>query len=264
MPQTSSPQTSSLTREQREIFDRVGVLCLPGFYSGAAIAAMADSLWTDLQSRFGIVRDRPETWTKPRPTGFQAVERAGAFAALGSPELLALIDDLLGAGAWERPRRWGQPLITFPSPAWDLPRVMWHLDYPGADHRPQLTALKLFTFLEPLRPHGGGTLYVAGSHRLAMEMAAGERRPTPSAVVRERLKADHPWFARLWAAQGDAGVRALIGAPAQVGGVEVQVLEMTGAPGDLILMHPVTLHGLSHNALDRPRMMLTQALSRRG
>lgn len=262
MPRTSSPKTFALTREQRETFDRVGVLRLPDFYSAADIAAMADSLWADLQSRFGIVRGRPWTWTKLRPTGFQAVERAGAFAALGSPELLALMDDLLGAGAWERPRRWGQPLVTFPSPAWDLPRVMWHLDYSGADHRAQLTALKLFTFLEPLRPHGGGTLYVAGSHRLVMEMAAGERRPIPSAAVRERLKADHSWFARLWAAKGDAGVRALIGAPAQAGGVTVQVEEMTGAPGDLILMHPTTLHGLSHNALDRPRMMLTQGVAR--
>ena len=40
--------------------------------------------------------------------------------------------------------------------------------------------------------------------------------------------------------------------------------EMTGEPGDLIVMHPATLHGAAHNALDRPRLMLTEWIARRG
>ena len=253
-------QTFTLSAAQRETLDHVGVLRLAAFFPVAEIAAMADALWADLERRFGIARDRPETWSKVRPGQFQAVERAGAFSGLGSTAMLGLADSLLGAGAWEPPKRWGQPLVTFPSETWDLPRVMWHLDYPAIEARPgALPALKLFTFLEPVPPHGGGTLYVAGSHRLAMEAARGRRRAIPSSKVRQRLEADHPWFARLWAIAGDE-VHALIGVDTLVAGVEVRIGEMTGDPGDLVVMHPAMLHGLAHNALDRPRMMLTQAL----
>jgi ectoine hydroxylase-related dioxygenase (phytanoyl-CoA dioxygenase family) len=139
---------------------------------------------------------------------------------------------------------------------------MWHLDYPAEGPGGPAPAMRVFVFLEPVRPHGGGTLYVAGSHRLIMNLAAGAPRPVPSAKMRERLKAADPWFTRLWATPGDE-VRGLLGETAQVRGVDVAVEEMTGEAGDLILMHPLMLHGLSHNALDRPRMMLVESLARR-
>jgi hypothetical protein len=255
--------TFTLTLEQRQTFDRVGVLRLPGFYPAADIAGMADRLWSDLERRYGVLRKRPATWTVVRPAQFQAVERAGAFAALGSQPLFDLADILLGAGAWDKPRRWGHPLVTFPSPVWNLPRVMWHLDYPAEGPGSLAPAMRVFVFLEPVRPHGGGTLYVAGSHQLIMDLAAGEARPVPSAKMRERLKPADPWFTRLWATLGDE-VRGLLGEASQVRGVDVAVEEMTGEAGDLILMHPLMLHGLSHNALDRPRMMLVGSLARRG
>ena len=84
-----------------------------------------------------------------------------------------------------------------------------------------------------------------------------------SADVRERLRAEHPWFAGLLAARG-LQVRALMDVEAQVGGHSVRLEEMTGAPGDLIVMHPAILHGTGHNASDRPRMMLTEWIYRGG
>lgn len=259
MPQTSSSFT--LTRDQREAFHREGVLRLPGFYDADVAERMAAQLWDDLQRRYGVLRHRPETWSPVRPAQFQGLMRSGAFDALGSPALSALADAWLGEGAWESPRRWGLPLVTFPSAAWDLPRPMWHLDYPAFDHGQDIPVLRAFMFLTSVRPHGGGTLYVAGSHRVVMALASDDGRPIPSARMRERLKAAEPWFARLWATPGK-GVRALIGQGTVVRGVEVCVGEMTGAPGDLILMHPLLVHALSHNALDTPRMMLTQSLVR--
>jgi hypothetical protein len=256
------PSTSSftLTREQRETFHHEGVLRLPGFYGADETSLMAERLWADLQRRYGILRDRPETWTTVRPAQFQSLVRSGAFDALGSPALSDLADAWLGA--WEPPRRWGMPLVTFPSAVWDLPRPMWHLDYPAVDHGLDVPVLRAFAFLAPVRPHGGGTLYAAGSHRVVMALAAGDDRPVPSAKMRERLKASEPWFARLWATPGE-GVRELMGQGAKVRGVEVSVGEMTGEPRDLILMHPLVVHALSHNALDTPRMMLVQSVDRR-
>ena len=113
-----------------------------------------------------------------------------------------------------------------------------------------------------MAPGGGGTLVVAGAHRLALDIARAGG-PIPSAVMRKKLKAAHPWFARMVAAPMDA-VPDYLGVPAQVGGVEVVVEQMTGVPGDLIVMHPLTPHGVSHNGSDRVRMMVVSTVWRKG
>jgi hypothetical protein len=256
------PETSPLTPEQLEEFDRRGVVRLPGFYALDAIDAMADRLWTDLEQRFSIGRDRPESWTIAAPAQFQSLKRAGAFSALRSPKMVALADALLGAGAWDEPAPWGAPLVTFPTSTPHLQNPAWHLDIGGVQRLAPLPILRGFTFVEPARAKGGGTLYIAGSHHLALEIERTHGGPVRSAYVRERLKADHAWFASLLAARG-AQVRTLMNVEAQVGGHSVQLEEMTGAPGDLIIMHPAILHGSAHNALDRPRMMLTAWIYRR-
>jgi hypothetical protein len=80
------PETFELTREQLDEFERRGVARLQGFYPQVAIGSMADCLWADLEKRYGMRRDRPESWTVTSPTGFQALRRSGAFNALGSPK----------------------------------------------------------------------------------------------------------------------------------------------------------------------------------
>lgn len=256
------PQTFHLSRRQLGEFDRQGVVRLPGFYPKPDIAVMADRLWADLEQRCGLRRDRPESWTVAFPARFQALRRSGAFRALGSPKLFSLADSLLGCGAWDEPAHWGGPLVTFPTPVPGLPRPPWHLDITGAERLSPLPILRVFTFLEPVLPHGGGTLYVAGSHRLAMEVEQALGGPVQSAQVRDRLEAEHPWFASLLATP-TADLRDLIGIQARAGAHPVRLQEMAGAPGDLIVMHPAILHGAAHNGLDRPRLMLTEWISRR-
>ncbi len=256
------PKTFDLTLDQLDEFERRGVVRLREFYRKADIDLMADRLWADLEDRYGMRRDRPESWTVASPAGFQALKRSGAFGGMGSPELFDLADALLGAGGWHKPAHWGGPLVTFPTAVPSLLRPPWHLDIGGAERLSPLPTLRVFTFLEPAPPHGGGTLYVAGSHRLAMEVECAHGSPVRSAQVRDRLKAEHPWFASLLTApMGD--LRALINIEARVGSHPVRLEEMTGAPGDLIVMHPAILHGAAHNSLDRPRIMLTEWIPRR-
>jgi hypothetical protein len=255
-------QTTFATREQLDEFECRGVVRLPGFYPKADIDTMADRLWTDLERRYGIRRDRPESWTVVMPAQFQDLKRSGAFSALGTPRLFGLADALLGVGAWDKPAQWGAPLVTFPTPAPSLPRPPWHLDIGSVVRLSPLPILRVFTFLEPALPHGGGTLCVAGSHRLAMEIENAHGGPVRSAQVRDQLKAQHPWFTSLLTAP-TADLPALMNIEARVGAHTVVLEEMTGAPGDLIIMHPAILHGTAHNALDRPRMMLTEWIPRR-
>lgn len=264
------PDPFLLTEEQLDAFDRRGVLDLRGFYPRAVVDQMAHRLWADLEQRFAMVRDRPETWTVTIPAQFKALVRSGAFDALGSPEMLGLADALLGAGGWDAPQGWGHPLLTFPSGRSNARRPPWHLDIGSVRYLRPLPVLRAFTFLAPVPPAGGGTLYVAGSHRLALAMEdakasahADSGRIMRSRDVRERLKAEHPWLARLLSAtEGQA--RELLGVDVRVGGHDLRFEEMTGSEGDLILMHPAVLHASSHNALDQPRMMLTVWVYRHG
>lgn len=258
------PQASILTPEQSDAFDRLGVVRLPGFYPAADMRAMADRLWADIEHRFGMLRGQPDSWTLASPAQFQALVRSGAFDALGSGKMAELADALLGAGAWDPPAHWGLPLVTFPAPKWGLPRPPWHLDTGACRYLTPMPILRAFTFLEPVRPGGGGTLVVSGSHRLALEMdRAPDGSIMRSAEVRKRLSAEQPWFARLLAAPGVA-YRELMNLDAQCGRHTVRLEEMAGAPGDVILMHPAVLHALAHNALDQPRMMVTISVYRRG
>jgi hypothetical protein len=256
-------ETFALTPEQSDLFDRRGVVRVPGFYARGDIDAMADRLWADLDRRHAIQRDRPETWTVAAPAHFQSLRKSGAFSALRSTRLCELADAMLGAGNWDEPPHWGGPLVTFPTPQPILARPPWHLDIGGVQRLTPLPILRVFTFLAPSRPGGGGTLYVAGSHRLAIDIERARGAPVTSAQVREQLRSDHPWFARLLAAP-IAELNAMVGLEAQVGGHAVRLQEMTGGPGDLILMNPAILHGAAHNRLDSPRIMLTEFIVRRG
>ncbi len=253
----------TLTALQRVAFDARGIVSLPQFFRRADIASMRDALWADLERRHGILRNKPDTWSVIRPAHFQKLVRSGAFDRLGTPALFGLADALLGADSWSVPRHWGLPLVTMPSPQPDLPGVMWHFDVPGGDYRAQLPALRAFTFLEPVAADGGGTLFIAGSHRLAMEIAAREGT-LPSAKLRARLKATHPWFAELFAKSSDGEIRPRMNERATISGVDVEVGQLTGEPGDAILMHPLMLHGLAHNASKTPRAMATITVWRKG
>lgn len=237
-------------------YEADGILRLRSAIAADAVALMADRLWAFLGSERGFHRDRPATWTTESPYQFQALTRSGAFAAMAAPLVRQAIDHLLGAGMWSEPDYWGQPLVSAPRPLqgdWQVPHQTWHLD-----HAPGLPRYaRVFAILEELRPQGGGTAYVRGSHRLVSALEEGGSLTLKSAEVKARLAA-HPWFAELWAKKPTEGRPRLIGEGAVIDGVPVAAAEMTGGPGDVILMHPYLLHAKAANALNRPRLMLTQ------
>ena len=255
--------TFFLTQEQIAEFDRAGMLRVSNFFPQQTMSEMADRIWTDLQGRFGIDRQRPDTWTKERPAQFQKLIRSGAFDRIGD-SLAAIADVLLGSGAWDRPRHVGQPLVTFPTGAWEVPHSMWHLDLPAATSVAALPIVRVFALLEPVRPRGGGTCYVEASHRVIADLACAVRETLRSADVKALLLAEEPWFAALFSqASQDREQRFMIdGGLAR--GIEVRVREIVGEAGDAYVMHPSMLHTIAPNALDRPRLMLVQPLVRHG
>ena len=148
--------------------------------------------------------------------------------------------------------------MTFPRPgtAWNVPTSDWHLDTQDLE----LTMLAVFAHLAPVRPRGGGTLVVTGSHQLTTPSGPqAASAPVRSREVKAYLRTLHPWLRDLWQGGGDPGrIHRQLIEGADIDGVHIQVEELTGEPGDAVIMHPRLLHVVAPNSLDTPRLMLLQ------
>src|SRR5262245_25565241 len=250
-----------LTRAQTAEFDRVGFVRLSGVFGDADAVRMRERVWAALAAHHGMRQATPETWTVQQPRHFQALTRAAVFDALGSPALTGAIDDLLGCETWEPPAHWGQPLITFPGSgaAWDVPRAQWHIDWPARGPGHPLMGLKMLAFLGPVLRRGGGTVILSGSHHLVARHAAqSDNRPSGhSSSVRSALMREHPWLRELWAGDTTADrIGLFMHRGTTIAGIDLQVVELTGAPGGVILLHPWLFHAPAPNRLATPRMMV--------
>lgn len=148
-----------------------------------------------------------------------------------------------------------QILFTRPgSDEWSVPHDLWHIDVPrlGKLGPPGLQA---FIFLDDVQAEGGGTLIVAGSHRLLNH--AGVVR---SKELKQKLAA-HAYFRDLF----DAG-KAARNRPGEMtgsaDGVDLKVVELSGQAGDVVFMDLRVLHAPAPNAADTARLMLTCRLPR--
>jgi len=131
---------------------------------------------------------------------------------------------------------------------WRVPRMAWHTDAPRlpGDASGGIIAL---AYLDTVRPSGGGTVAVAGSHRLLPGSATRIR----SRILKRRLRR-HGYFRELWCK--DPGRRQrLLRQWRRVDGVDVRLEELTGAAGDVVLVDARVLHSLAPNCLARPRIM---------
>jgi hypothetical protein len=219
---------------------------------------MAAALWTELARRHGIERDRPDTWIGGRPRGLSGLRPT--FAALATPAVVAAVDELAGADRPE-PFSWGDPLVTFPEAGvWDVPAAGWHLDFPARS----ALRLKWLGYLEPVAAGGGGTVVLAGSHRLVANLLPGLAPADPgrSPAVRDAIFGTHPWLRDL-RRPGDPADRIarLMDEGADVDGVRVRVVELTGEPGDVVFLHPHLFHAPAPNRSAAPRLMVTGGLA---
>jgi len=249
-----------VTPEQHDHFEATGLLRLPGAIDPGAREAMLDRVWAALRARHGFRRDDPQTWKNRRPGKLKnEIDRAGGFPELECPVLVDILDTLLGVGVWKPPDRWAVPILGFPAGArWALPHRFWHLDLPAPSPPPPLTTLVVLTLLERVEPRGGGTTVVEGSSRLVERLCReGEVSKSGRSVdVRRALRRIDPWFHALWQEGGEARSEQLF-AGTVVRGVPLRVRELTGEPGDVVVMHPWTLHSISANSRSVPRLALS-------
>ena len=256
-----------LTPEQHDEFVRCGILRVPGAVPPYDAAAMCDVVWEMLCERYQIRRGDPETWGSRRVAGTHDLPKSVTFEQVASPSVCELLDDLLGAN-WQRPDRWGFLLVAFPESRdrWNLPHQNWHLDAPVVRSMSGLFGVRVFTCLAKLPPGGGGTLAVAGSYRLAENLArTGGFDRMRSTEVRKVLVSRYRWLKNLETLDKKADrIHDFMDTTTAIGDVDLRVVEMTGEPGDVFLMHPLTVHAPSPNCSALPRMVLSTTVYRCG
>jgi hypothetical protein len=247
---------------QRASFEELGFVRVAGAFSRADAAAMEQRVWSWLERKYGVVRSDPSTWLVPSPTGLQGLKAQAVFDAIGSDTLCAALDDLIGAGRWQRPRDWGGFLVNFPTGSdWKLPSRVWHTDFDFRGPPTPLVGALALSFLSDVPAGAGGTLAVAGSHRLIADFVAA--RPSAGRekmkVTRTALMASDPWLRELGGADDAPGrTERFMGRDTLVRGIPVRVVELSGEAGDVVITHPWLLHAGAPNCGAAPRLMRVQ------
>jgi ectoine hydroxylase-related dioxygenase (phytanoyl-CoA dioxygenase family) len=223
-------------------------------------ATMADAVWAQLQRTHGISQADRSTWTVVEPRGLGALRKRGAFDALATAAVVAAISELLGHERWPPPFSWGDPLVTFPSQGrWDVPAGGWHIDFPARS----ALLLKWLAYLAPVTAGGGGTVVLAGSHRLVKRFVqAHPSDPGRSATVCDAIFATHPWLRDVRrTSPAEDRITRLMHRGAMIDGVDVRVVELTGQPGDVVFLHPHLFHAPAPNRSPHPRLMITGGIA---
>jgi len=110
----------------------------------------------------------------------------------------------------------------------------------------------------------GGTLFVAGSHKLVQDLL-GEGERLSSAEARKRLIRKYRWMKALCSrSETESRVQRFMNEATMIDGIEVRVVEMTGEPGDVIFTHPMILHAPALNCSSSPRFALSTTIFRSG
>lgn len=254
------PASSILTSGQLNEFDRRGVLRVPRLFSTDQVRRAREHVQRRL-ARLGLWSDG--AWTLgERPqwpaTGLKSSKAIGnkhpdVEALLEHPTLLSVAEALLGSREFDRTvYRRPQILFTLPNAdTWTVP-THWHVDLPrlASGRRP---GIQVFTFLDTVESRGGGTLVLAGSHRLLNEGRFLRVKGLRSLLHRE------PFFRELYSeANTTHEDRArLLGQVGAVGDVTLEVVELTGIAGDAYFTDLRVLHTAAPNAANSPRMMAT-------
>jgi hypothetical protein len=245
-------------------FAETGVLHLPGAFIPGDAAAMADCFWGYLESRCSARRDDPASWPEGHPppgVSLRGLKGKGVFTpALDNAALTGALDAVLGPGGWVAPKRGPRVLVTFPRPGpWVMPTA-WHMDSGFETPTYPVPWVQLWAVVAPLPPRGGGTLLLAGSHRLVERYRQGLRQEERggNSVSWGRFMRQHPFLDRLrrGGSPEDPG-RELLGRAHDIDGIDVEALEVSGQPGDVYLSHGQVFHCAAPDTSAIPRLMLT-------
>ena len=255
--------------EIRKTFEESGVVRLNGAFSRERAASMKRAVWGFVAKRDGAVEDDPTTWPNGGQWvgGMKKIKRRPVFDVLDNNAVTGALDAIFGEGEWTRPSNpGGQILFNYPRPGpWVLPDA-WHMDCGFESSTWPVFAVKAFAFFDTVEPCGGGTMLLPGVHQVVERYRESIPPGTGGGMVNwKRFMRHDPWLASLLdgASMGDGG-RSLVGTTHDVDGIPVEVRELTGEPGDVVITHLHVFHSASPNVSSRPRHMIGKGVLRAG
>ena len=256
---------------QTRTFETSGLLRLPAMLGSETADRHRENIQR-LARRSGALRDG--VWhRRSRAEDGRLLKRIRKSTQLGSfvsPEVSQLMVELVGgrpitpwadqpellfslprSGGPEQRSATAEPAEVAPSEKRVHGRFAWHVD---VERLPEdgVTGVQFFTFLDTVEPGGGATVAVTGSHRLVNDGTRMRFEEVKTELARRSFFRD--LFSR------DATPRDTLGAVGRADGVDLQVVELVGQPGDVYVMDLRVLHSRSPNTRETARMMVTQRL----
>ncbi len=239
-----------LTPAQQSEFSSRGLIYLPSVLSKTDMNESSVRVYT-LCKKAKCLRD--DKWHAVDPHVARKlrkrVENSNAFGSSMTHELSENIGQLVDGGAIHQRTNRASVLFTLPNNLGGQTELNWHID---ARWRSGFTlaGVQLFAFIDEVKSGGGGPVVVTGSHRLRMRENSGRE------AVRNQLS-EHSFFASLFTKRPHDR-EELVGSCASVDGLQLELVEMTGQPGDVYLMDLWVLHTRWPNTSGSARIMLTQ------
>ncbi|MCP4004703.1 MAG: hypothetical protein GY725_10945 [bacterium] len=162
-----SEELVALKPEQRSDLETRGLVRLPGAVDIDAVAELRARIWELVAEREGQDSTTRSPSVRISAATVKSLKREGRFELIFSPAVRSVADELLGPDQWFYSRPSSTLLMTLPgSETWTVPHKHWHLDYPCPGGVECLPGVQVFLFLDRVEARGGGTVAIAGSHRL--------------------------------------------------------------------------------------------------
>ena len=225
-----------MTFKQSELdfFHNEGYLRLGGVHSKSRLKSLRESILRELS--------RLKVWAGGKSLGSSLNDLAPfqQISKLSSMVKIANLDETLNTaeirsaiaaltGRTPQSSQGSQPLLSLPHQGpWSLGNLNWHVDL-AAKPGGEIPGIQAFYLIDDVGSHGGATLALARSHRVAGEMADGLR----------------------------GSLRKPADLEAALNASNTAIIEMSGRAGDVFLMDMRVLHTPSINSTNRIRMMAT-------
>lgn len=256
-----------LTEDQHSEFEKFGIVKIPALLSRQAISLGQKAILSRFErlnlaanGKWHLDGRPPAKWpdkgysAKSIGNKIDDVERL-----LDEPGIKPVAHGLLNSSDldhqyFKRP----QILVTLPNAGdWFIPSNGWHVDIARAasGRRP---GVQVFILLSDIKPQGGGTLVVRGSHKLL-----NDGRFIRSRDVVKILRQD-PHFHDAISAKRPKPVEAhgAAGKMPSAQNPELDLVELTGAPGDAYFVDMRAIHSAAPNMSAQPRVMATHRFLR--
>lgn len=215
-------------------FNEDGFLMLRGIFDRKLAQSIVPLVWKEMEE----LEDAPETWTHPVRIIKKVLQDLPIDEIL-TARYRAAVDDLCGAGKWETNLGVGYWVNIFPEPNSSTLRPQttdWHID-PKADGQDPsspdlgLSAMEYFTDIDP---GGGGTAIRVGSHRQVARIAARAHFLLTADELSERA---YSFIEHL------------------------PIVKITARAGDVLVMHPFTMHASTSNITRHVRIAANRPIS---